>query len=282
MRIETHPAGGLARAALVALAAAWSSAEAAAPPQRVVALSPSLTEAVCALGHCAALIATDRHSEWPASVGGLPKVGGLEDAQIERIAALSPDLVLLGPRSRAGERLQALGLNAQILDARSHADLRRTLTRLGELLGEPDRAAQLLRRIDDQIAEAAQRLGPGWRGASVYAELSADPVAAGPDSFIGETLARLGLTNVVGAEAGLFPRLNPEHIVRSRPDVIIGPASTLREVAQRPGWAQLDAVRQRRICLLDTQQFELLSRPGPRVGEAALMLAECLRALPRL
>lgn len=281
MRADTRLAGGLARATLAALVAAWSTADAATPPQRVVALSPSLTEAVCALGHCAALVATDRHSEWPASVGALPKVGGLEDAQIERIAALSPDLVLLGPRSRAGERLQALGLNAQVFDARSHADLRRTLTRLGELLGEPDRAAQLLRRIDDQIAEAARRVGPVWRGASVYAELSADPVAAGPESFIGETLARLGLTNIVGAEAGLFPRLNPEHIVRSRPDVIIGPASTLREVARRPGWNHLEAVRQRRLCLLDTQQFELLSRPGPRVGEAALMLADCLRVLPR-
>jgi iron complex transport system substrate-binding protein len=280
MRAETIPAGGLASAALLALAAAWVPA-AAAPPQRIVALSPSLTEAVCALGRCAALVATDRHSEWPASVGTLPKVGGLEDAQIERIAALSPDLVLLGPRSRAGERLQSLGLNAQTLDARSHADLRRTLTRLGELLGETERAAQLLSRIDAQIAEAAQRIGPAWRGATVYAELSVDPVAAGPDSFIGETLSRLGLTNIVGAEAGLFPRLNPEHVVRSRPDVIIGPASTLREVAQRPGWASLEAVRQRRLCLLDAQQFELFSRPGPRIGEAALMLADCLRALPR-
>ena len=76
--------------------------------QRIVTLSPSLTEAVCALGRCAALVGTDRYSSWPERVHTLPRVGGLQDAQIENIALLRPDLVLLGPRSRAGERLQSL------------------------------------------------------------------------------------------------------------------------------------------------------------------------------
>ena len=59
-----------------------------APPQRIVSLLPSLTESVCALRGCARLVGTDRFSNSPASVLALPKLGGLDDAQIERIVAL--------------------------------------------------------------------------------------------------------------------------------------------------------------------------------------------------
>jgi iron complex transport system substrate-binding protein len=268
------------RPGLAAVLAGWAAVAQAAPPQRIVTLSPSLAEAVCALGRCAALVATDRHADWPASVAALPKVGGLEDAQIEAIARLQPDLVLLGPRSRAGERLQALGFNAKMVDARTHADLRRALLRLGDLLEDRPRAEALLRDIDARIDDAARRLGPAWRGRSVYVEVGGGPVAASAGSFIGETLARLGLRNVVGDDAGLFPRVNPEQIVRSAPDLVVGPASSLADLAQRPGWHTLPALRHGRICRLDARQHDLLSRPGPRLGEAAQMLADCLLALP--
>ena len=80
----------------------------AAPPQRIVSLVPGLTESVCALGACARLVGTDRYSNWPASVAALPKLGGLDDAQVERIAALKPDLVLIAPSARArGHKRQA-------------------------------------------------------------------------------------------------------------------------------------------------------------------------------
>ena len=52
-------------------------------PERIITLLPSLTETVCALGQCGRLVATDRYSNWPDSVNRLPKVGGLDDAQIE-------------------------------------------------------------------------------------------------------------------------------------------------------------------------------------------------------
>ena len=249
---------------------------------RIVTLSPSLTEAVCALGHCGELVGTDRHSTGPGPVAALPKLGGLADAQIESIVALRPDLVLLGPRSRAGERLAALGLQVQVFDARTHADLRRMLIDLGRALGEPERAAALLRRIDGELDTAARRVPEGLRGRSVYVEVERAFSAASSKSFIGETVARLGLVNVVDGEIGLFPRVSPELVVRSAPDVIIGPAVTLAEMARRPGWGQLPAVREGRVCLLDPARMDLLARPGPRVGEAAVMLAECLRGLPPL
>ena len=255
-------------------------AQAAQPVSRIVTLAPSLTEAVCAMGHCSQLVGTDRHSTWPSAVQALPKVGGLEDAQIERIVTLRPSLVLLGPRSRAGERLQALGVPVMTLDARTHADLKRVLLKLGDTLGEPARAAELLARMDAELDAAARRMPAALRGRSVYVEVGAGSSAASEKSFIGETVARLGLVNVVSGELGLFPRINPELLLRKPPDLIIGPRATLANLADRPGWSALPAVRQQQLCLLDTDRMDLLSRPGPRLGEAAHMLVDCLSALP--
>jgi iron complex transport system substrate-binding protein len=266
--------------AALGLDAGLAMAQGAAPPQRIVTLSPSLTESVCALGHCDQVVGTDRHSTWPGRVLALPKVGGLEDAQIERIVMLRPDLVLLGPRGRAGERLTALGVPVLSFDARTHADLKRMLLALGAALNEAERAAGLVRRIDADLSAAARRVPAAWRGRRVYVEVGPGPHAAGEKSFIGETLAQLGLVNVIGAELGLFPKINPELIVRHSPDLVIGPAQTLADAAERPGWAAMSALRRRHVCLLDAEQMDLLSRPGPRLGEAAQMLVDCLQALP--
>ncbi|MDP3166694.1 MAG: helical backbone metal receptor [Hydrogenophaga sp.] len=247
---------------------------------RIITLSPSLTEAVCALGHCAGLVGTDRHSSWPGTVSKLPKVGGLQDAQIEHIVALRPDMVLLGPRSRAGERLTELGVPVQVFDARTHADLKRMLLALGQSLGEQARAAELVQRIDRELDAAARRVPVALRGRSVYVEVGIGPTAASAKSFIGETVARLGLVNIVNGDAGLFPRVNPEMVVRRSPDLIIGPQTTLSNMADRPGWSGLQALRQQQICQLDADRMDLLSRPGPRLGEAAQMLVDCMLALP--
>ena len=247
---------------------------------RIVTLTPSLTEAVCALDRCGQLVATDRHSDWPARVQQLPKVGGLADAHIERIVALRPSLVLLGPRSRAGARLQELGVPVLMLEARTHAAVRRMLLALGDALGAPAQAAALVAQMDADLAAAAARMPAALRGRSVYVEISGAPHAASDQSFIGETVARLGLVNVVRSETAPFIKINPELLLRRPPDLIIGARATLAHLAERPGWSQLTAVRRQQVCLLDEERMNLLSRPGHRVGEAAHMLVDCLAALP--
>ena len=249
-------------------------------PQRIVTLSPSLTDAVCALGYCAQLVGTDRYSDNPDQAATLPKLGGLADVQIERIVTLRPDMVLLGPRSRAGERLTALGVPVQMFDSRTHADLKRMLLALGQTLGVPSRAVELIQRMEKEIDAAAKRVPQALRGRSVYIEVGPGPNAASEKSFIGETAAKLGLVNVVGSDMGLFPKINPEMIVRRAPDLIIGPRASLIHVAERPGWSDLPAVRQQQICMIDDARWELISRPGPRLGDAAQLLADCLVGLP--
>lgn len=248
-------------------------------PQRIVTLLPSLTESVCALGACDRLVGTDRFSNAPAQVKSLPKLGGLEDAQVERIVALKPDVVLAAPSARVIGRLESLGLKVLVLDTKTHADVKRSLQQLGQLLEAPAAADAAWLRIQAAIADAAARVPARLRGQRVYFEVDATPYAAGAGSFIGETLTRLGLGNIVTPELGPFPRLNPEFVIKARPDIVIAAQRNLDEMPSRPGWSALDALVRRRSCGFGIEHYELLIRPGPRMGEAAQLLATCLAGL---
>jgi iron complex transport system substrate-binding protein len=260
------------------LAPAWAGA---APPQRIVSLVPGLTESVCAIGACARLVGTDRYSNWPAEVAALPKLGGLDDAQVERIAALKPDLVLAAPSARAAQRLEALGLRVLVLHTRNHRDVQHNLLLLGTLLDKPAQAQAAWVRIEAQLAESATRVPAALRGRSVYFEIESSPYAAGPGSFIGETLAQLGLHNIVPAALGPFPKLSPEFVVRAQPDIVMAEARNVAQMAQRPGWVALRALQQRKVCAFATADYDVLVRPGPRMGDAALQLADCLSRIAK-
>ncbi|HNE61040.1 MAG TPA: helical backbone metal receptor [Ottowia sp.] len=251
-----------------------------AAPRRIVSLLPSLTETVCALGACERLVGVDRYSNWPASVQTLPQVGGGLDPNIEAVVALKPDLVLIGTSSRAALRLRALGLNVLALEPRTRAELRRVTQRLGTAL-RLDGADALARRIDDGVAAAAAALPVAARGQRVYYEITPAPHAAGQGSFIHELLLALGLVNVIDDPAlGPFPRLNPELVVRADPDLIMVSQGGAADMARRPGWAGLRALREGRVCEFNAAQRDILVRPGPRMPEAARLMADCAARRP--
>lgn len=245
------------------------------PPQRIVSLLPSLTESVCELGACARLVGVDRYSTWPASVRTLPQLGGGLDPNVEAVLALKPDLVLLATSSRAAARFEALGLRVLALETRTHADVQRTLELLGRALGVAD-AQRVWRFIEAGVQAAAQSIPPSARGARVYFEVNRAPYAAGAASFIGETLTRLGARNIVPAELGPFPRLSPEFVVRADPDLIMVGDTQFNALPQRPGWSAMRALREQRLCLFTPEQSEVIVRPGPRMAEAARLMADCL------
>ena len=244
-------------------------------PQRIVSLLPSLTETVCALDQCHKLVGVDRYSNWPASVTRLPQVGGGLDPNIEAIVALRPDVVLAATSSRSALRLEALGIRVVALEPKTHAEVQRVLGKVGQVLGVAD-AARVWRTIDAGVSAAVQSLPASVRGTRVYFEVNRGPYAAGESSFIGEILTRLGVRNVVPAELGPFPKLNPEFVVRANPDVIMIGEKEADGLAQRPGWQSIRAVREQRLCVFQTVDSDVLVRPGPRMAESARLMAQCL------
>jgi iron complex transport system substrate-binding protein len=247
-------------------------------PQRIVSLLPSLTESVCALGQCQRLVGVDRYSNYPASVRSLPVLGGGLDPNIEGVVALKPDVVILATSSRASQRLESLGIKVVALEPKSHADVRRVLNKLGVLLDIPPEqgAERVWRVIDAGVSAAAQSLSPKAKNTRVYFEVNRGPYAAGESSFIGETLMRLGVKNVVPAALGPFPRLNPEFVVRANPDVIMAGSRSMQGMVMYPGWSGIKAVRENRICVFPPEESDVLVRPGPRMAEAARIMAKCI------
>jgi iron complex transport system substrate-binding protein len=248
-------------------------------PRRIITMLPSFTETVCSLGACDRLVATDRYSNWPAQVSTLPKAGGLDDAAVELIVSLKPDLVLLSRSQRITDRLRELGITTFTLNTQTYADIGRTAKIIGTILGVPDRAAALDQEINDAVhaigARAARRRHGD--GPSVYFEVDRAPYAAGPESFIGELLALLGTRNIVTVDLGPFPKLNPEYVVGHDPDVIFffSPSETA-QLAERPGWDRIRAVKERRLCSFTPEVRDTIIRPGPRVPAGMRALAGCL------
>lgn len=247
-----------------------------APPVRIVSLLPSLTEAVCVLGACDRLIGVDRWSNWPDQVKRLPRLGGLDEAPLERIVALRPDLVLLAPSSRVAPRLRQLGLTVAELDARDLPGVEQLLQKVAALLGQPEAATRRWSAIRHEMEVAARSVPERARGRAVYVEISSAPHAAGESSYIGQMLRQQGARNIVPASLGPFPKLNPEFVVRARPELVIVAADEVGALRRRPGWSAIPAVQDQRICALQPKEMDAMSRPGPRLPEAARVLAACL------
>lgn len=244
-------------------------------PRRIVSLLPSLTETVCELGHCQRLVGVDRYSNYPASVRSLPQVGGGIDPIIEAVVALKPDVVLMATSSRGVQRLEGLGLKVVALEPKSAADAQRVMGKIGKLL-EVDDAGRIWRNIDAAVSAAAQSLPPEAKNTRAYYEVSTGGYAAGTTSFIGELMARLGLKNIIGPELGPFPRINPEFVVRANPDLVMLSQRNAVGLELRPGWASMRALREKRVCIFTPAESDVLVRPGPRMAEAARVLAKCI------
>ena len=247
----------------------------AQPAQRIVSILPSLAEIVCELDQCHRLVGVDRYTTWPESLSKLPRVGGGLDPNIEAIVALRPDLVLASTSSRAADRLVSLGIPVLALEPKTHADVQRVVRKIGVALGVKD-AQRVWRAIDAGVSAAAQSLPPQVKHTRVYFEVNRGPYGAGEGSFIGETLARLGAKNILPAQLGPFPKLNPEYIVRANPDVIMIGERHASDLFQRPGWNTIRAIRENRVCVFSVAESDVLVRPGPRMPEAARLMARCL------
>ncbi len=248
-------------------------------PQRIVSLLPSVTESLCALGACTRLVGVDAFSNHPPEIAALPRLGKPSAPSIEAIVRLRPDVVLMAYSPPLMAQLAQFGIPVLALDAQDIAGMRGQWRTLDALL-QQQRADALNARLQAGVERVA-RSTRAQAGRSVYFEVDATPYAAGPHSFIGELLAQLGARNIVAPALGPFPRLSPEYVVRQNPQIIIHtPETPATAFAQRPGWRTIDAVRSGRICTLNTAEVDLVSRPGPRLDQAAEVLARCLALTP--
>lgn len=243
-------------------------------PQRIIAMLPSHTETLIAIGAGDKLVAVDIYSTYPKAVTErLPKVGSGYQPDIEAIVALKPDLVLADESqgSRLTAKLAAAGLTVYGGTAQTYTEVFAKIGVLGKLVGREAGATRLITRMRAEL-NALQRSVVGRPKVSTYYEIDPSPYSVGPNSFIGALISKAGGQTIVPAALGDFPKLDPELIVKANPQVMVG--LTLEDARVRPGWAGLQALRSGRVFKPTPEERDALSRPGPRLPDA-------LRALIR-
>jgi iron complex transport system substrate-binding protein len=137
-------------------------------------------------------------------------------------------------------------------------------------------AQRTWQELQSGVDQAVAQLTPQARAQRVYVEVSPAPYGASESSFIGENLMRMGVSNILPAAMGPFPKVNPEFVVRAQPDAIIAGDSSRQSMLMRPGWSQLRALREERVCVFAQEQADILVRAGPRMAEGARLIVDCL------
>jgi len=251
-------------------------------PGRIVSLVPSLTEALFSLGLGERLVGVTEWCVHPAAgVAPLPKVGGTKNPDLDRIAALGPDLVIANQEEntrRDVERLRARGFAVWVTYPRSVRDGAALLRELAGL-GASDAA---IRSVVEPVEAALASLDrdPPARRARVFCPIWKDPwMAVGGDTYAGDLLAVCGGDNVFAdRDDRRYPKVRDADILAAAPEVILLPDEPYAFAdADVEALAAFDvpAVRNGRVHRIDGT---LVSWYGPRIRTAIETLRPLLAA----
>jgi iron complex transport system substrate-binding protein len=256
-------------------------------PQRIVSLSPNMTETLFALGAGERVVGRSRYCDYPPEVGRLPAVGGFVDASFEAILGLVPDLVVgaRGPAGRAlADRLESAGTETFFPKTESMAEIDAMVIDLGAKLGSPAQAAALVERMRARRASIAAALQGAARPRVLLVVGLSPIVVAGPASFPDEMLRLAAAENII-AVGGPYPTVGIEHLLRLDPDVVVDATAAETGGGRRsigpdePGWRDLRAVREGRIRPI---AGDAAVRPGPRIAEGLASLARAIHPESRI
>ena len=255
------------------------------PPERIVCLTEETVETLYLLGAEDRIVGVSGYAVRPKRVRQeKPRVGAFTSADIPKILALEPDLVLTFSDLQAGIAAELLkaGVTVMGYNQRDVAGILAMIRHLGATVGLAGRADALASDYEERLTEIAAR-AEGRARPVVYFEEWDEPMISGIH-WVSELIGIAG-----GREA--FPDLAPmksardrivtsDQVIAAAPEVIIaswcGKKVRPEKIASRPGWEAIPAVREGRIVEIKSP---LILQPGP----AALTdgLDEILAALAR-
>ncbi len=256
-------------------------------PSRVVSLAPSITEIVFSLDLEDRLVGVDSNSYNTTYLGingycrehGIADVGGYwwSMVNVEKIISLNPDLILAdkGAHIKLNQTFAEYGLKVVYLNggsAESVNDVYSDIKIIGRIFNVSNKADNLINSIEEKIASARQYIKDkgleGTRILIVVGVYENNIYVVGKNTFIADLIERIGLENAVDISG--WPGLGIETIMESNPDIIFIEAMGIDEaVVEELGLPTIC----NNIVYLNTTETDLLSRPGPRIGDAVLVLA---------
>ena len=251
-------------------------------PERIVALAPSLTECVFALGQGDRVVGVTRFSDHPPQAQSLPRVGSYVNLDLERIIALQPDLCLAtkdGNPIRVIRQLEGLGVSVYALDPRDLEAVMQTLTKLGWMLQCEQEASEVVAGMEkdiEAVKERAQAVGTRPR---VFFQIGISPiVSVGSNTFVHELITLAGGVNLAAGVKD-YPRYSLEEVLVQDPDIIVINSMTkddalLQEtMAMWKQYPQIRAVKHSRVFTVNSDVF---NRASPRLVDGLRILADLL------
>lgn len=195
----------------------------AEPVERVIALAPSAVETLCALDWCHLLVGVGSYVSHPPEVGDLPRLGGLLDADLERILLLEPDLVvLLESEVELVEKLTALDVEVLRVPSDSLADIGETARLVARRLGDPEHGAAWARELEAQLEPRKPEIDR--RALLVVGRAMGVPsklLIPGEDTYLGELVRRAGGEPALPGFGTSYREVDLATALASRPDVIL-------------------------------------------------------------
>ncbi|MFD2763782.1 ABC transporter substrate-binding protein [Micromonospora eburnea] len=290
--------GGCAEKTATDAPAAGSSSAAAFPvtvgkltldkrPEKIISLSPTATEVLFAIGAGKQVTAVDDQSNYPPEAPKSDLSGYQPNA--EAIAGKSPDLVVLAnDLNKIVDQLTTLKIPVLLAPAAATIDdTYQQITDLGALTGHPGEAADLTRKMKDDIAALTGSLPKRAEKLTYFHELGPELYTATSKTFIGSIYALAGLENIADpsdadGRNGGYPQLSQEVIVKANPDfVFLSDTKCCQQTAEtvkaRSGWAGVTAVKNNQIVALDD---DIASRWGPRVVDLLRTIVEATAKVP--
>ena len=256
-----------------------------APAQKIVSLSPPVTEMLFAVGAGEQVVGRDTFSDYPESAKALPDIGGgFGKYDLETIVSLAPDLVIAGSINTPElvQSLEDVGLKVYYLANPSNLEgAFASLQTLGTLCGRTKEADKLITELRSRVDAVKTALKDISGKPTVYYELDATdpakPYTPGPGTFYTALIEEAGGINIGASLSGEWAQIGLVALLSADPDLILlGDAMwgiTPESVTQRPGWQALTAVKEGRVLPFDDN---LIARIGPRQVDGLEALARIL------
>ena len=234
-----------------------------AAPQRIVSLTPHITEMLFAIGAGKQVIATDQASDYPDEVKKLPKVANYQSLNSESLLAVKPDLVVAWGSTQAlmQQQIQALGIPMLLLKSQHLDDLPAELRLLGDKTGHHEQADQLAAQIETKFEIYRQQSQQRPKIKAFYQLWYPPLTTVANGSFIQEIMTMCGAENPFAASKAPYPQLGEEAVLAADPQVIFATqhGSDLQHWLK---WPQLTAVKNKQLYLLNA---DWLHRLSPRI-----------------
>ncbi len=253
-------------------------------PQRIVSLAPSNTEILFALGLADKVVAVTDLCDYPPEAKEKPTIGGFTTTNIEKVVALSPDLILATSihEKRIIPQLEQRGLAVLALNPKTLGEVLEAITMVGEITGKEEEASRLVAQMQNRIKAITDKTNnlPDSERPRVFYLTWHDPLmTSGSGTLLHELIQKAGGRNIFSEVIGTRS-VDLESLVARNPQVMIagigmgsGGDKTFQYLKTESRLQNTEAMKNGRVYKID---MDLTGRGGPRIVEGLEQFARCI------